>query len=75
MERGSKIEVAAAIALLALVTTGGARAGPWTKSAGDFYVKEGEGFFIAAFRTGGLNGVDTSRFLDYDWTLNIKRAR
>jgi hypothetical protein len=31
--------------------------------------------FIAAFRTDGLKGVDTSRHLDYDWTLNIKGAK
>lgn len=31
--------------------------------------------FIAAYRTGGLQGVDSGRFLDYDWTLNIKGAR
>ncbi len=28
--------------------------------------------FIEAYRSGGLKGVDTSRYLTYDWTLNIK---
>jgi hypothetical protein len=27
--------------------------------------------FIKAYRTNGLTGVDTSKYLDYDWTLNI----
>jgi len=28
--------------------------------------------FITKYRTGGLKGVDTSKYLTYDWTLNIK---
>ena len=31
--------------------------------------------FIAAYRTDGLKNVDTSRYLTYDWTLNIKGAK
>lgn len=27
--------------------------------------------FIAQYRTGGLDGVDTSSYIEYDWTLNI----
>ncbi len=29
--------------------------------------------FIKAYRTNGLKGVDTSKYLTYDWTLNILR--
>ena len=28
--------------------------------------------FIKAYRTNGLTGIDSSRYLTYDWTLNIK---
>jgi hypothetical protein len=31
--------------------------------------------FIAAYRTGGITGVDTSKHLTYDWTLNKKGAK
>ena len=31
--------------------------------------------FIAAYRTGGIKDVDTTRYLTYDWTLNIKGAK
>ncbi|MBW2734107.1 MAG: DUF547 domain-containing protein [Deltaproteobacteria bacterium] len=27
--------------------------------------------FIETYRTDGLEGIDTTRYLDYDWTLNI----
>lgn len=39
----------------------------------DFAVRHaGVKEFIAAYRTGGLKGVDTSTYLTYDWTLIIK---
>lgn len=38
----------------------------------DFAATHGDASgFIKAHRTGGAAGVDTSKFLDYDWTLNI----
>lgn len=32
---------------------------------------DGPAGFIEAWREGGLDGVDTSRYLTYDWTLNV----
>jgi hypothetical protein len=46
----------------------------WYRS--DFEASHGSvDAFITAFRTEGLKGVNTSNFLTYDWTLNIKGAK
>ena len=44
----------------------------WYKA--DFQASHGTvDAFIKAHRTNGLTGVDSTRYLNYDWTLNIKR--
>lgn len=39
----------------------------------DFEAVGGSSAFIEAHREGGLSGVDTSRLLPYDWSLNVTR--